>query len=152
MPSSAGGGQLFWVELVNVYGSCIGLLLVFAEDYHRAQRALSESLNQRREVTGENLALQQEIETRRRAENALQRSEEKFAAAFRSNPCAMAITLLRERPHPRRQRRLHPPIRLLARDELIGKTARSAWIWATRTTVPPYAPSSRRTAASRPAK
>ena len=33
---------------------------------------------------------------RRRAEHALQRSEEKFAAAFRSNPCAMAITLFDE--------------------------------------------------------
>ena len=31
-----------------------------------------------------------------RAEHALQRSEEKFAAAFHSNPCAMAITLFDE--------------------------------------------------------
>ena len=122
-------GALFWVELVNVYGSCIGLLLVFAEDYHRAQRALSESLNQRREVTGENLALQQEVETRRRAENALQRSEEKFAAAFRSNPCAMAITLL-ENGHILDVNDVCIRQSGYRSEELIGKTAEALGIWA----------------------
>lgn len=120
---------LFWVELVNVYGSCIGLLLVFAEDYHRAQQALSESLDQRREVTGENLALQQEIETRRRAEDALQRSEEKFAAAFRSNPCAMAITLL-ENGHILDVNDICIRQSGYRREEIIGKTAEALGIWA----------------------
>ncbi len=120
---------LFWVELVNVYGSCIGLLLVFAEDYHRAQQALTESLNQRREVTGENLALQQEVETRRRAEHALQRSEEKFAAAFRSNPCAMAITLL-ENGHILDVNDVCVRQSGYRSEELIGKTADSLGIWA----------------------
>jgi PAS domain S-box-containing protein len=120
---------LFWVELVNVYGSCIGLLLVFAEDYHRAQQALSESLDQRREVTGENLALQQEIETRRRAEDALQRSEEKFAAAFRSNPCAMAITLL-ENGHILDVNDVCIRQSGYRSEELIGKTAEALGIWA----------------------
>ena len=122
-------GALFWVELVNVYGSCIGLLLVFTEDYHRAQRALSESLTQRREVTGENLALQQEVETRRRAENALQRSEEKFAAAFRSNPCAMAITLL-ENGHILDVNDVCIRQSGYRSEELIGKTAEALGIWA----------------------
>jgi PAS domain S-box-containing protein len=85
--------QLFLLDLVNVYGTCVGLVLLFLEDYQHSQQALQESLKGRQEVAGENLALQAEIEVRRRAENALQRSEEKFAAAFRSNPCAMAITL-----------------------------------------------------------
>jgi PAS domain S-box-containing protein len=88
--------QLFWIDLANVYGMCIGLLLLFVEDYQRSQQALQESVRGRQEVAGENLALQAEIEVRRRAEHALQRSEEKFAAAFRSNPCAMAITLFDE--------------------------------------------------------
>ena len=85
--------QLFLLDLVNVYGTCVGLVLLFVEDYQQSQQALQESLKGRQEVAGENLALQAEIEVRRRAEDALQRSEEKFAAAFRSNPCAMAITL-----------------------------------------------------------
>jgi PAS domain S-box-containing protein len=85
--------QLFWIDLANVYGSCIGLVLLLVEDYQRSKEALEESVSRRQQVTGENLALQAEIEVRRRAEQALQRSEEKFAAAFRSNPCAMAITL-----------------------------------------------------------
>jgi PAS domain S-box-containing protein len=84
--------RLFWIDLANVYGTCIGLLLLFVEDYQQSQQALQESVNRRQEVAGENLALQAEIDVRRRAELALQRSEEKFAAAFRSNPCAMAIT------------------------------------------------------------
>ena len=85
--------QLFLLDLVNVYGTCIGLVLLFVEDYQLSQQALQESVDRRRQVAGENLALQEEIDERRRAERALQRSEEKFAAAFRSNPCAMAITL-----------------------------------------------------------
>ena len=84
--------QLFLLDLVNVYGTCIGLVLLFVEDYQLSQQALQESVDRRRQVAGENLALQEEIEERRRAERALQRSEEKFAAAFRSNPCAMVIT------------------------------------------------------------
>jgi PAS domain S-box-containing protein len=88
--------QLFWIDLANVYGMCIGLLLLFVEDYQRSQQALQESVRGRQEVAGENLALQAEIEVRRRAELALLRSEEKFAAAFHSNPCAMAITLFDE--------------------------------------------------------
>ena len=88
--------QLFLLDLVNVYGTCVGLVLLFVEDYQQSQQALQESLKGRQEVAGENLALQAEIEVRRRAEDALQRSEEKFAAAFRSNPCAMAITLFDE--------------------------------------------------------
>ena len=89
--------QLFLLDLVNVYGTCIGLVLLFVEDYQRSQQALQESVDRRRQVAGENLALQEEIEERRRAELALQRSEDKFAAAFRSNPCAMAFTRFDDR-------------------------------------------------------
>ena len=88
--------QLFLLDLVNVYGTCIGLVLLFVEDYQQSQQALRESHDRRQQVAGENLALQAEIDVRRRAEQALQRSEEKFAAAFQSNPCAMAITLFDE--------------------------------------------------------
>ena len=102
---------------------------MFAEDYHRAQQALSESLSQRREVTGENLALQQEVETRRRAEHALQRSEEKFAAAFRSNPCAMAITLL-ENGHILDVNDVCMRQSGYRSEELVGKTADALGIWA----------------------
>jgi PAS domain S-box-containing protein len=89
--------QMFLLDLVNVYGTCIGLVMLFVEDYQVSQQALQESVDRRRQVAGENLALQEEIEERRRAELALQKSEEKFAAAFRSNPCAMAITRFPDR-------------------------------------------------------
>ena len=84
--------QLFWIDLANVYGSCIGLVLLLVEDYQRSKEALEESDSSRQQVAGENLALQAEIEVRRKAEQALQRSEENFAAAFRLNPCAMSVT------------------------------------------------------------
>jgi PAS domain S-box-containing protein len=96
-PMIAWRPQLFLLDLVNVYGTSIGLVLLFVEDYQQSQQALQESLSRRQEVAGENLALQAEIDVRRRAEDALQRSEEKFAAAFRSNPCAMAITRFADR-------------------------------------------------------
>ena len=120
--------QLFLLDLVNVYGTCIGLVLLFVEDYQRSQQALQESVDRRRQVAGENLALQEEIEERRRAELALQRSEEKFAAAFRSNPCAMAFTRFDDR-------------RIIdvndvcvrqwgyARDELIGRSSDELGFW-----------------------
>ena len=84
--------QLFWIDLANVYGSCIGLVVLLVEDYQRSKEALEASDSSRQQVAGENLALQAEIEVRRKAEQALQRSEENFAAAFRSNPCAMSVT------------------------------------------------------------
>ncbi len=120
--------QLFWIDLANVYGSCIGLVLLLVEDYQRSKEALEESVTHRQQVDGENLALQAEIEVRRKAEQALQRSEENFAAAFRSNPCAMSVTrfgtgtivdvndaLIRESGY--------------ARQELIGADTRTLGLW-----------------------
>jgi PAS domain S-box-containing protein len=120
--------QLFWIDLANVYGSCIGLALLLVEDYQRSKEALQQSVTHGEKVVGENLALQAEIEVRRKAEQALQRSEEKFAAAFRSNPCAMTITrlgtgmiidvneaMVRESGY--------------ARDELIGCDTRDLGLW-----------------------
>jgi PAS domain S-box-containing protein len=93
-PIIAWRARLFWVDQAYVYGTSIGLVLLFVEDYEQSLQALQESTHRRLEVTDQNLALQAEIEVRKRAELALQRSEEKFATAFRANPCAMAITLL----------------------------------------------------------
>src|ERR1700752_181881 len=120
--------RLFWIDLANVYGSCIGLVLLLVEDYQRSTEALEQSGSHRQQVTGENLALQAEIAVRRKAEQALQRSEEKFAAAFRSNPCAMTITrfgtgtvvdvndvMVRESGY--------------AREELIGSDTRTLGLW-----------------------
>ncbi len=99
--------QLFLLDLVNVYGTCIGLVLLFVEDYEQSQQALQESLRGRQEVAGENLALQ--AGDRRAPPRRI------CTAAFRGEVRGrLSLEPVRHGHHPfrrladcRRQRRLH---------------------------------------------
>lgn len=85
---------LFVADLLTAYGICLGLGLLLFEEHRRSMQALEESLRLRREALEENAVLQAEISERRRMERALRLSEAKFAAAFRANPCSVAISRL----------------------------------------------------------
>jgi PAS domain S-box-containing protein len=87
---------LFVSDLVIGFGICLGLVLLLVEEHQRSIRALEESLQQRREALEQNAVLQAEIGERRRMEKALRLSEAKFAAAFRANPCSVAISRLED--------------------------------------------------------
>jgi PAS domain S-box-containing protein len=84
--------NLLFLDVACTGGICLGMILLLVEEHLRAQRALHESVRQGRVVSEENVALQTEITKRQMVEQELRRSEEKFASAFRSSPCAMTIT------------------------------------------------------------
>ncbi len=88
--------QLLLMDLAAVYGVCLGMVFLLIEDHQKSQQELQASVSRGREVADQNLTLQAEITERLRAEQALRESEAKFAAAFRSNPCAIAISSLEE--------------------------------------------------------
>lgn len=82
-------------NIVRWYGTCTDI-----DDQKKAEQALREmheKLEQRvaertAELSQSNTALREEIVERRRTTEALRRSEERFAKAFRSSPDAMAIS------------------------------------------------------------
>jgi PAS domain-containing protein len=86
--------SLLAVDVVLTAGICLGMILLLIEEHQRAEHALSKSVSQAREVAAQNAALQAEISKRQLVEQELRRSEEKFASAFHSGPCAMTITSL----------------------------------------------------------
>jgi PAS domain S-box-containing protein len=86
--------NLLAVDVVLIAGICLGMILLLIEEHQRAEHALSKSVSQAREVAAQNAALQAEISKRQMVEQELRRSEEKFASAFHSGPCAMTITSL----------------------------------------------------------
>ena len=69
---------LFLVDVVSAYGICLGMVLLLVEDFTRSRRALEESLRRQREALDENAVLQTEISERRRIEQALRDSEDRY--------------------------------------------------------------------------
>ncbi len=69
---------LFLVDVVSAYGICLGMVLLLVEDFTRSRRALEESLRGQREALDENAVLQAEIRERRRVEEALRDSEDRY--------------------------------------------------------------------------
>ncbi len=120
--------QLFLLDLVNVYGTCVGLVLLFVEDYQQSQQALDESRRGRQEVAGENLALQAEIEVRRRAEARPPALGREVRRGLSLEPVRHGDHALRRRHDHRRQRRLCPAVRY-ERGELIGNNADALGFW-----------------------
>jgi PAS domain S-box-containing protein len=84
--------NLIILDVAFTAGICLGMVLLLIEEHQRAARALDESVDRGRAVSEENAVLQAEISKRQLVEQELRRSEEKFASAFRSSPCAMTIT------------------------------------------------------------
>ena len=69
---------LLYVDLALMCGLCLGMVLLLVEEHRRAERALAESTE------------------RYQTERAIRLSDQRFAAVFRSNPCAMAIMSLED--------------------------------------------------------
>jgi PAS domain S-box-containing protein len=69
---------LLYVDLGLMCGLCLGMVLLLVEEHRRAERALAESTE------------------RYQTERAIRLSDQRFAAVFRSNPCAMAIMSLED--------------------------------------------------------
>ena len=69
---------LLYVDLGLMCGLCLGMVLLLVEEHSRAESALAESTE------------------RYQTERAIRLSDQRFAAVFRSNPCAMAIMSLED--------------------------------------------------------
>ena len=67
---------LLYADIALMCGLCLGMVLLLVEEHRRAELALVDSTE------------------RYRTERAIRLSDQRFAALFRSNPCAMAIMSL----------------------------------------------------------
>jgi PAS domain S-box-containing protein len=120
--------HVYLLDLIDVYGICLGMVLLLVEDYRQSQHALHESVSLGRVVTHQNVALQNEISERRRAEEALRLSEARFATVFRSHPNSMTITTLGDG----RFLEVNEAFELemgYSREEVIGRTALELGLW-----------------------
>ncbi len=116
-------------NIVMTFGICLGQVLLVVDENQRAERALVESLRHERRVTEENTALQSEIRRRQQIEEELRLSEEKFAVAFRSSPCGMAISSLPEG----RMIDVNTAFEAMTgytRTDLIGRTGLEVGLWS----------------------
>jgi PAS domain S-box-containing protein len=120
--------QVFLLDLIGVYGICLGMVLLLIEDYRQSQDALHESVSVGRIVRHQNVALQNEIAERQRAEEALRLSEARFSTVFRFHPNSMTITTLDDG----RFLEVNEAFELemgFSRDEVIGRTALELGLW-----------------------
>ena len=91
-PQSGLRAQLLLFDSLTAYAICLGMVLRLVEEFQHSVYALEQSLKSRQDALEENAALQSEIRERRQVEAALRLSEATFAAAFRTNPCSVAIS------------------------------------------------------------
>ena len=92
-------------------------------------RSFNDMTDELREVTVSKDQLQKEMEERKRAEEALRLSEEKFAKAFENNPAAIAMTRLDGLFLEVNDTWM--ALTGFSRDEVIGHFARDINIWST---------------------
>jgi PAS domain S-box-containing protein len=69
---------LFLVDLVASCGICLGIVLLLVEEHQDAERALLETVSRTQEIAEKNAALLAEIDERRRVEQALRDSEDRY--------------------------------------------------------------------------
>lgn len=91
-PEGTARMQLFLLDISTSYGLVLALVFLLIEEFHQSAQQLAQSVRLRQDVLEVNAALEAEVAERRRGEQALRLSEARFAAAFRTNPCSVAIT------------------------------------------------------------
>jgi PAS domain S-box-containing protein len=72
------GAPLFVADLVSSCGICLGIVLLLVEEHQRAERDLLYTVSRSQEIADKNAALVAEIEERRRVEQALRESEDRY--------------------------------------------------------------------------
>lgn len=86
------GGSIFSaVDVVYVYGICLGIVLLLVEEHRRAEAALLASTGTSRAIAENNAALQAEISERNRVEQVLRESEAKFRMVAETVACGIWI-------------------------------------------------------------
>src|ERR1700720_4348569 len=85
------GSPLFFLDLVDICGICLGMILLLVEHSQSIERNLELSERRRLGLAVNNVELQQEIDERHRVEFALRESEAKFRLVAETAPCAIWI-------------------------------------------------------------
>ena len=85
------GSPLFFLDLVHIFGICLGMILLLVEQSQSMERNLEVSERRRLGLAVNNVELQAEINERQRVEFALRESEAKFRLVAETAPCAIWI-------------------------------------------------------------
>ena len=86
------GSPLFFLDLVDICGICLGMILLLVEESHLTQRDLEVSERQRLGLAVNNVELQAEIDERHRVESALRASEERILQILQGSPVAILVS------------------------------------------------------------
>ncbi len=82
---------LFFVDLVDICGICLGMILLLVEQSQVTQRDLAISERRRLGLAVNNVELQAQIDERQRAELALRASEDRILQILQGSPVAMLV-------------------------------------------------------------
>lgn len=86
------GSPLFFLDLVDICGICLGMSLLLVEQSQLTQRDLEVSERRRLGLAVNNVGLQAEIDERHRVESALRASEERIRQIMQGSPVAMLVS------------------------------------------------------------
>jgi|GEM_PF-2376584 PAS domain S-box-containing protein len=86
------GSPLFFLDLVDICGICLGMILLLVERSEHTQRDLERSERHRLGLAVSNVELQAEIDERHRVEKALRASEERILQILQGSPVAMLVS------------------------------------------------------------
>lgn len=86
------GSPLFFLDLVDICGICLGMILLLVEQSQVIERDLEVSERRRMGLAVNNVELQAEIDERQRAEAALRSSEERILQILQGSPVAMLVS------------------------------------------------------------
>ncbi|HUL33289.1 MAG TPA: PAS domain S-box protein [Candidatus Eisenbacteria bacterium] len=86
------GSPLFFLDLIDICGICLGMMLLLVEQSQLTQRDLEVSERRRLGLAVNNVELQAEIDERQRAERALRASEERILQILQGSPVAMLVS------------------------------------------------------------
>ncbi len=83
--------RLFFLDLFDICGICLGMIVVLVEEYQHTERQLEESRQHNLGLAADNVALQAQIAERECAEAALRESEAKFRQVAETASCGIWI-------------------------------------------------------------
>src|SRR5215471_594316 len=86
------GSPLFFLDLVDICGICLGMILLLVERSQVTERDLEVSERRRLGLAVNNFELQAEINERQRVEQALRFSEERVLQILQGSPVAILVT------------------------------------------------------------
>lgn len=85
------GSPLFFLDLVDICGICLGMILLLVEQAQSTEQDLLVSEQRRLGLAINNVELQAQVSERQRAEEALRTSEDRILQILQGSPVAMLV-------------------------------------------------------------